>query len=352
LARQPWRGGVLCVLAAVGVLSSAPADAAQGDTREWKEVNVGPRGHGASRDAGSAPVRGPEGALDGTGRGIRARSDAFRFRYAEIDGDFDLRVRLQLVSGNPAMQAGLMMRDSLDGSAPLASLVYSPIEGLVFLTRDEAGANVATVAQIGSTPPAYLRLSRQDGVVEAWYSSNGSAWTSLASVPLPLASTLAAGLMVSNASNGVEGSARFAQFLLTDGEPSEVPDDAAMPTLPSRDLAVTASSAGLTATAPTPAPTPAPSPTPLPLVSIAFTPSADHATLVKSYRLEVRRATDALSSQALATLDLGKPPIVSKTIQADISTAWYALTAGSYKLVVLAVGSAGSSPSQAILVSR
>jgi hypothetical protein len=80
--------------------------------------------------------------------------------------------------------------------------------------------------------------------------------------------------------------------------------------------------------------------------TLTFTASADHNTLVMSYKLEVFTAgTNPATATPAGTLNLGKPPIVGGQISADIGVTVQALASGSYFATVSAVGSASSSRS-------
>ncbi|HXW04606.1 MAG TPA: Ig-like domain-containing protein [Vicinamibacterales bacterium] len=79
--------------------------------------------------------------------------------------------------------------------------------------------------------------------------------------------------------------------------------------------------------------------------TVAFTPSADHATNVTSYSVALRRSTDAVTATPVATRDLGKPPVVNNEIAVDISTLVDPLSSGSYYAVVTAIGPGGSTAS-------
>jgi hypothetical protein len=78
-------------------------------------------------------------------------------------------------------------------------------------------------------------------------------------------------------------------------------------------------------------------------VAVAFSPSPDHDTLVTYYSLDLHRSTDAATATPVSLVDLGKPSAVSGTIQVDISNAVSVLPAGSYYVVVKAIGSGGTS---------
>jgi len=85
-------------------------------------------------------------------------------------------------------------------------------------------------------------------------------------------------------------------------------------------------------------------PAPLP-TKVAFTPSLDHATLVTSYLVELRRATDPVTATPVASKNLGKPAPVNNEIVVDISDIVNPLPAGTYYAVVVAIGANGSSAS-------
>ncbi|MGB2717932.1 MAG: Ig-like domain-containing protein [Vicinamibacterales bacterium] len=79
--------------------------------------------------------------------------------------------------------------------------------------------------------------------------------------------------------------------------------------------------------------------------TLMFAPSADHATMVTSYSVALRRSTDSVSATPVATKNLGKPSPVNNEISVDISDIVNPLAAGSYYAVVTATGSGGSAAS-------
>jgi hypothetical protein len=105
---------------------------------------------------------------------------------------------------------------------------------------------------------------------------------------------------------------------------------------------------------PEPAPTPQPEPSPTPEPSPAprwliFEASADHATNVSGYLMEVARA----SAPALPVLrhDLGKPAVSGGECQVDVGALLAQLGSGSYVLTVKAYNSSGSSPAASALLT-
>jgi hypothetical protein len=79
--------------------------------------------------------------------------------------------------------------------------------------------------------------------------------------------------------------------------------------------------------------------------TVVFTASADHATNVTSYTVAIYRAADPVTGSPVATRDIGKPTPVSGDITVNISTTVDPLPAGSYKVVVRAIGPGGTTAS-------
>jgi chitinase len=88
--------------------------------------------------------------------------------------------------------------------------------------------------------------------------------------------------------------------------------------------------------------------------AVQFTASADHATLVTSYRLDIfAPGANPNTATPVATKNLGKPtPDASNTITSDQSALFTALAAGSYQATVTAIGAGGSSRSAAVTFTR
>jgi hypothetical protein len=87
---------------------------------------------------------------------------------------------------------------------------------------------------------------------------------------------------------------------------------------------------------------------------ISFQASADHATLVTSYRLDIYASgANPATATPVASMSLGKPtPDATGTITVDESAFFAALATGSYQATVIAMGSAGSSQSAPVAFTR
>jgi hypothetical protein len=81
-----------------------------------------------------------------------------------------------------------------------------------------------------------------------------------------------------------------------------------------------------------------------PPTTVVFSASADHATLVTSYRLDVfASGADPMTAAPIATSDLGKvAPAANNDITVNRASLFSGLAPGSYLATVTAIGSAGS----------
>jgi regulation of enolase protein 1 (concanavalin A-like superfamily) len=88
--------------------------------------------------------------------------------------------------------------------------------------------------------------------------------------------------------------------------------------------------------------------------AVQFQASADHATLVTSYRLDVfANGADPTTAIPITSANLGKPtPDANNNITVDESTLFTGLVPGTYLATVSAIGSGGTSRSTAVSFTR
>jgi fibronectin type 3 domain-containing protein len=149
--------------------------------------------------------------LQGGGVGLTGTDDAFRFSYAQLDGNAELTVRvesLQNVSSTSA--AGLVLRESLNSNSASASVSICPDGSVNFAYRATTGASTTTSTVSGQSIPSWLRLTRSGTTVSAHVSADGVNWSLVDSVTLSFAtSKLYAGLAASSGVSGTLGTAQF-----------------------------------------------------------------------------------------------------------------------------------------------
>jgi regulation of enolase protein 1 (concanavalin A-like superfamily) len=120
----------------------------------------------------------------------------------------------------PWAKAGLMIRDSIAGagSSPgYAILALTPGNGVTFQWDNDSsgGLNALTSVTVPGAP-VWLRLARSSNSLTAYYSTNGSTWTSIATETLTGAQPAEdAGMFADSDEAGVQGQAVFSGFSTT-----------------------------------------------------------------------------------------------------------------------------------------
>jgi regulation of enolase protein 1 (concanavalin A-like superfamily) len=350
--------------------------------------------------------------IKGAGVDIWGTSDQFRFVYRQITGDVDIVARLKSIQYSDAWaKAGVMIRESLNANSRNAMAVLSAGKGYSFQWRlDNGGLSDYTRPGTGAAP-GWIRLKRTGYQIQAYRSADGTSWTSMGVQTIPMADTVYVGLAVTSHNSSQLTTAVMDQMKVTASSPAvnqppaitltsptasssflpgssitlaanasdpegrlsrvefyigstRVASDTTSPystawstsTLGSyvvkaiaydADGGVTTSSTNTisiassltTATVPT---------------KVVFQASADHATLVTSYRLDVfANGANPASATPVATSNLGKPtPASNGDITVDRATFFSALARGTYVATVSAIGSSGQSRSAAITFTR
>ena len=91
-----------------------------------------------------------------------------------------------------------------------------------------------------------------------------------------------------------------------------------------------------------------------PPTAVVFQASADHATGVTNYLIEIfTAAADPATATPVASSDMGKPtPAANGDITVNLAGFFSALAPGSYQLTISAIGPGGKSPSPAVAFTR
>lgn len=142
----------------------------------WLKADVG-----KARKGGLVLKAGSSFELWGAGADVWGRNDQCRFLYREVDGDFDLSVRIDsMVDVHAYAKAGLMVRGSLDADAPTTILTTFPSGEIQHASRPSPGAEMSAQPSVPNRLPVFLRLQRRGSEFVASYGTDGRAWAELA----------------------------------------------------------------------------------------------------------------------------------------------------------------------------
>jgi RHS repeat-associated protein len=180
----------------------------------WLDQDVGLVGA-----AGSASYANGVFTVAGSGQGISGSADQIHFVYLPLSGDGGIVARLASLQGSVA-QAGVMIRETLDGAARSASDFYYAYYAYVMMyDRPTPGGTLASQFGVYSpTLPRWVRLVRTGSTFTGYASSDGVNWVQAGtSVTVSMAQNVYIGLMVSSTSTSTLATATFDNVAVTVG---------------------------------------------------------------------------------------------------------------------------------------
>lgn len=144
-------------------------------------------------------------------------TDSFRFVHFSENGDFDMSVRIDNLTGpsgqNP--QAGLMARDTLNANSRHVNIRYDQAGSVMMKWRTSTGGTTSFSSKVdGLSGAIFVRLRRVGNTFTGFYSTNGTTWTQVGSVTMSLPTTVFAGMTLLSKSNTETATAEFRNFSL------------------------------------------------------------------------------------------------------------------------------------------
>jgi regulation of enolase protein 1 (concanavalin A-like superfamily) len=336
----------------------------------------------------------------GAGTDIWDTADQFQFAYQPVQGDTQIVARVANVqSTDPWSKAGVMIRQSLTAGSQHAALFGTAANGWLFAWRSTSGGTSASTHGPSGAAPGWVKLTRVGNTITSYLSSDGNTWTALGSQPITMSGTVYVGLAVTSHNASARATDAFTNVAVSavsgtnqpptvsitspasgatftalasitvnasasdaDGTVAAVdfyqgstliatdttsPYSASWTNVGAGTYSLTAiarDNAGASRTSTVVSVTVNGTSTPTTLI---FTAPSNQATAVSSYVVAIYRgADDPATASPVATRDIGKPtPDANGDITVDITTLVDPLPAGTYKVVVRAVGSGGTTAS-------
>ncbi len=199
---------------------------AVGESGDSAVVAAPTTGGFTNQDVGSTGLAGgltisPSGTYTVTGAGasMASTADGFNFTWIKMAGDGTFIARLVSappVAGAPNLRVGLMMRDELVAQSSTAAILFEPGHGRArwyARTTENTGGNYVTGPNISTAQ--WLRLVRVGNTVTGHISSDGVAWTQVASNTFRLFSDIHVGLVVCTSNPSVTATATFDNIRFT-----------------------------------------------------------------------------------------------------------------------------------------
>ena len=147
-------------------------------------------------------IEDPAGTYTMTANGadIWGEVDEFHFAYKELDGAVTIQAKVEsLDNTDPYSKAGIMIRDTLEPGARNCSLLMTPENGVRFQYRNVVDDTTDREFDPNVAVPYWVRLERTGGgLIRAFYSENGSDWSSLPLKQVSMSMPIYVGLAVTS----------------------------------------------------------------------------------------------------------------------------------------------------------
>ena len=207
------KAAALAALVGICLLTSIGVAGAQAPPSPWTSQDIG-----APALAGDAVFASGTFRIDAAGAEIGKGRDEFHFVYQPIEGDVDIRARIDSITPvDKSSQAGVMIRSSLDDDAAHGYAFVSVRDGTAFQRRRaQVGSSTLSVGRgkalkrprgQGRRPqaaggrearPQWVRLVRVGTTLTAYKSTDGRSWVLVGSDTVALGRTVYVGLAVTS----------------------------------------------------------------------------------------------------------------------------------------------------------
>jgi len=156
--------------------------------------------------------------MTASGADIWNNSDEFHFAYREATGAVTIVAKVESVENTHEFaKAGVMIRDTLDADSANVSLLITPENGVRFQFRANTGGSTDRFFVEGIVAPQWVKLERTvGGLVRAYYSADGSAWTQLELTTVSMSTPTYIGLALTSHDTALTCEANFSNVSFPD----------------------------------------------------------------------------------------------------------------------------------------
>jgi RHS repeat-associated protein len=195
------------IVFASGVNSNGAPFTVENVPQGWVDGDVGPGGAmGSASYSNDAFTVKSAGNGVGAYNGNNATIDGFHFVYQQLSGDGSIAARITSLQGGWAVQAGVMIRETLDQSSANEFLSVDQTASLSenFWNRTSAGGSESYTKTNGlSGLPIWLKLVRQSNNFTAYTSPDGINWLQYGTTAtISMAQSVYIGIVCAGQNNG------------------------------------------------------------------------------------------------------------------------------------------------------
>ena len=157
----------------------------------WTDVELG--------GSGSSSFANDTFTVEGSGAGIKGKSDRFHFVCTPLKGDGQVVARVASIqSASPWAVAGVMIREDITPGARNVSFLVTPGNGLAFQSRRQVAGRTSSIVEGSISAPCWVKLERAGNTINGYYSKDGVDWALYESARIRLSKTVCVGLAVAS----------------------------------------------------------------------------------------------------------------------------------------------------------
>ncbi len=151
--------------------------------------------------------------ISGSGADIWGTADKFYYACRKLNGNGSITARITSQQNTAGWaKAGPMIRESLNANSSYVINFMSPSNGVALQRRGSTGGSAGGIAgTTGLTSPYWLRLTRSGNTFTADRSADGTAWTTIGTTTVTMASSVYVGLAACSVKDGTLMQAAFDQ---------------------------------------------------------------------------------------------------------------------------------------------
>jgi regulation of enolase protein 1 (concanavalin A-like superfamily) len=179
----------------------------------WFDLDVG-----QVSTAGSAQYSNDVFTVGTSGQGIYSTADGMHFVYQPLNGDGTIVARVLSASGSQYPQAGVMIRETLNGNSTHAFMGYEPYPSAstYFWDRPSTGAGTSYAPAAIPGLPYWVKLVRSGSSFSGYISPDGVNWVQVgSSQTINMAQSVYIGLACSANNNSAVATTSFDNVSVT-----------------------------------------------------------------------------------------------------------------------------------------
>jgi RHS repeat-associated protein len=159
----------------------------------WLDADVGAVGL-----AGNSNYTNGIFTVSGAGLQFGGLVDAFHFVYQPLSGDGSIVARVTMPFGTGA-EAGVMIRETLDGASANGNTVVPSAALVEFNVRTAAGGNTSQIGTVSAAlAPYWVELVRSGSTLSSYASADGVNWTLVGNQTVNMTPNVYVGLVVAS----------------------------------------------------------------------------------------------------------------------------------------------------------